>query len=335
MQNLITIALEELRNGNSVEWVTIVRASGSIPRGAGSRILVLSDGNFHGTIGGGKLEYEAYKLAHSLLLQAESQLKEYTLEAKMASELGMVCGGNETVYLQYMEPTTENIELCEAIEHACRQNTRYWLSTKISEQNGQSWEMQVLSQPIDKIPVENGVNPYPYYGKLDGETYFVENLTHPGTVYVFGGGHVAQALVPVLSRVEFSCVVLDDREEFASEELFPTASKVVVCDFKKLEESVDITANDYVVIMTRGHLCDFDAQEFSLRRHPYYVGVMGSRKKIAFVTKKLLETGIPLEDIQSCHMPIGTDIGAETPDELAISVAGELIAMRAKKRKEA
>lgn len=152
-------------------------------------------------------------------------------------------------------------------------------------------------------------------------------------VYVFGAGHVSQQLVPVLAHVGFDCMVLDDREEFANRDCFPQAEEVRICDFKHLEETADITETDYVVIMTRGHEWDYVAQSYALRRKPHYIGVMGSRHKIAFVTKRLLEDGFSLEEIQSCHMPIGTEIQAETPEEIAISIAGELIQTRARARK--
>lgn len=157
-------------------------------------------------------------------------------------------------------------------------------------------------------------------------------LAGKSTVYVFGGGHVSQAAVPVLASVGFRCVVADDRPEFADEALFPDAVEVHCIDFKHIEEKIRITERDYVVVMTRGHEHDYEVQAHALGRKPCYLGVMGSRHKIAFVTKRLLEDGFSLEEIQGCHMPIGLDIKAETPEEIAVSIAAELIAWRAGER---
>ena len=152
-------------------------------------------------------------------------------------------------------------------------------------------------------------------------------------MYVFGGGHVAQELVPVLAHVGFRCVVMDDREEFANPQVFPQAKRTVVGDLERISDYVQITERDYVCVMTRGHQFDYYVQRQALAAKPRYIGVMGSRNKIKVTTEKLLADGFTLEEIQFCHMPIGTNILAQTPAEIAISVAGELICVRAESMK--
>ena len=155
-----------------------------------------------------------------------------------------------------------------------------------------------------------------------GRKYYVEPLVQAGTVYVFGGGHVAQELVPVLAHVGFRCVVMDDREEFANLQVFPQAKRTVVTVERCVSDYVQITERDYVCVMTRGHQFDYYVQRQALAAKPRYIGVMGSRNKIKVTTEKLLADGFTLEEIQFCHMPIGTNILAQTPAEIAISVAG-------------
>ena len=164
--------------------------------------------------------------------------------------------------------------------------------------------------------------------EVDERRYYVEPLVRAGRVYVFGGGHVAQELVPVLTHVGFRCVVMDDREAFANPQVFPDAQETVVGDMEKICDYLTIKKEDYVCIMTRGHKADYEVQRQVLACHPRYIGVIGSRNKIGVVTKKLLADGFSLEEIQSCHMPIGTRIYAETPAEIAISIAGEMISVR-------
>ena len=132
-----------------------------------------------------------------------------------------------------------------------------------------------------------------------------------------------------MSHLGFSCVVFDSLQKFASKELFPTADGVIAGDFENISASVDITEKDYVVIMTRGHSSDFTVQAQTIRRTPRYIGVVGSRAKIAFVSQKLREQGFSQEEIDSVHTPIGIDIKADTPAEIAISIAAELIKIRA------
>ena len=149
---------------------------------------------------------------------------------------------------------------------------------------------------------------------------------------IFGGGHIAQALTPMLGAVDFRCVVLDDRPAFADISLFPGAEAAMLCDYDNIGETVTLTAEDYVVVMTNGHSGDLAIEEQVLRLPHAYLGVVGSRSKIAFVNKTLMDRGIPEDALRKVHTPIGTPIRAVTPAEIAVSILGELICCRAEIR---
>lgn len=150
-----------------------------------------------------------------------------------------------------------------------------------------------------------------------------------GTVYIFGGGHVAQELVPLLNHLDFRCIVFDDRSEFANESVFPDAAKCIVGDFEHLSDYIKIKSGDYVCIMTRGHLSDYAVQKQILHTPASYIGIMGSHRKTLTLRAKLLTDGFVESELDRCKSPIGLPIHAETPAEIAISIAGELIAHRA------
>ena len=150
-----------------------------------------------------------------------------------------------------------------------------------------------------------------------------------GCVYVFGGGHVAQALVPVLASVDFRCVVVEDRPEFARPELFPDAADVRLIPVEKLYEALDVRPEDYICVMTHGHGNDTECEAFALGTSARYIGVIGSRRKIAVVSERLMARGFTREDLARVHTPIGLAIGAETPAEIAVSIAAEMIKVRA------
>jgi xanthine dehydrogenase accessory factor len=164
------------------------------------------------------------------------------------------------------------------------------------------------------------------------KTWFAEPLVRAGFVYIFGGGHVAQELVPLLNHLDFRCVVFDDREEFTRRELFPGAVDVVRGDFQNIAAGISIGPQDYAVVVTRGHVSDYDAEAFALRSPARYIGVIGSRTKLAFVSGRLRALGFTDEDLNAerVHAPIGLDIKSETPAEIAVSIAGELILVRAR-----
>lgn len=158
-----------------------------------------------------------------------------------------------------------------------------------------------------------------------------KRLIPPGRVYIFGGGHVAQALVPALAAVEFRCIVLEDREDFCRPELFPGAEETRLIQNDDPGAYADITAEDYIAVMTRGHKDDLVVQAHALKTPAKYIGVIGSRRKTAAVFARLKEMGYTDADLQRITTPIGLDIKAETPAEIAVSIAAQLIMLRSGK----
>jgi xanthine dehydrogenase accessory factor len=161
-------------------------------------------------------------------------------------------------------------------------------------------------------------------------TVFVEPIQGPSKMYVFGGGHIAVPLVQVAKTLEFTVVVLDDRQEFANTERFPQADEVKVGEFADVIKSVDFSEGDCVVIITRGHEHDETVLKkcLSKARLPGYIGMIGSKEKIARTFANLREQGISQELLAKVRAPIGLDIGAKTPAEIALSIIAEIIAER-------
>ena len=159
---------------------------------------------------------------------------------------------------------------------------------------------------------------------------YVEPLCHAGSVYIFGGGHVGRALVPVLATVGFRVVMYDNREELAKKENYPMASEVIFGSFSDISGKVALTANDYAVVMTPGHQADYEILSQVLKSSATYIGCIGSRTKVAKTRERLKGDGYTEEDIARVHAPIGLPILAETPEEIAISIAAEMIEHRAR-----
>ena len=166
---------------------------------------------------------------------------------------------------------------------------------------------------------------------IDGR--FVMPVSLPARAIVFGGGHVGRATVSALSRVGFCCTLFDCRPEFAQHSRVPEAHDVILGDYDNIAASLTLDEHDFVIIMTHTHRSDYALLEQVLRRPLAYVGLMGSRRKIATGRELMLNAGIPQEAIDAVHMPIGLDIAAETPEEIAVSVAAECIMRRAEMRR--
>ena len=155
-----------------------------------------------------------------------------------------------------------------------------------------------------------------------------------GILYIFGGGHVGRALAQAAEVIELPAVILDDREDYASAKRFPSAQCIVLESFRKIPV-LPIRAKDMIVIVTRGHLGDADVLRWAVRQPAGYVGMIGSKRKRDMLYQSLEEEGIPHEQLTRVHSPIGLDIGAETPGEIAIAIIAEIISKQTYRKQEA
>jgi len=317
LKKLFSSIYDTVRSGEDVVMVSVTGESGSTHRGAGARMAVWKDGTSAGTIGGGAVEYRATHLAVEALKEKKSYIHGFRLRPNDIADLGMICGGDLEVFFQYIKGTSENAALFEEIVLQLDREEDSWLVTEI--QGEDIWRMRI-SHDISGPPKGKGIR------------YFEEPLTKAGKVCIFGGGHISQKLVPVLDSVGFRCVVIDDLPEFANEALFPMAQKTLVADFEHFGSAVEINPSDYVVILTRGHKNDYDVLAQALKTDACYIGLVGSRTKIGKTRERLAEDGFPERAFDRVYAPIGTAIKAETPEEIAISIAGEMIKVRAELR---
>ena len=279
----IVHALEE---GRPVELVSIAASDGSTPRGAGAMMAVFPGGGITGTIGGGNVEFECQRLAAELLERGGDALRQFRFTLGDAASLGMVCGGGVTVQFQYLPAGEQRIiaVLRDLIE-ADGGNRDTWLLRRIEGEQVTAMGLADRTGPrhLDILPEELEL-------LCGNQAVFARKwlsipVVKAGRTYLFGGGHVSQALVPVLASLGFRPVVYDDRPEFADPALFPKAEKTLCGDFAWLSEQVTVTPEDYVVVMTRGHQADYEVLTQVLRSGAKYLGCIGSKRKLALCRK--------------------------------------------------
>ena len=313
--------------------VTIIADRGSAPRGAGSQMLVGREGRILGTIGGGALEGKADAVARQLLREQRSCCRLFQLHAAAEENIGMVCGGDVQVQFQYIPGSSALWQtLAEKLLDMTAARQSGWLVLKTDG------SAPSLLTGDGRAVLGNGVP-----GQGSGEGWrpaqspeaFCLPLPIGERAIIFGGGHCAQALAPLLHTVGFRVTVFEERAEYGCRENFPTAEHIIVGDYTRISEHLQCTCEDYIVIMTNGHSFDLEVQDQVLRGDFAYVGVIGSRRKTAAVNQKLRERGISEAAIARVHTPIGTPIKAVTPEEIGISIAGELIHTRALRREAA
>lgn len=319
---LIRALIAAAAEGQQAVLCTVIDSSGSVPRGAGARMAVFSGGRALGTVGGGSVERLAQRRAVELLAGSPGGTEHYSLGGE-SSDTGMVCGGEAVICFQRLD--RETLPALNRWAELLQAGSPGWLLLDLT---GSEPVLSVC--PGQELPPEWSARREARGQLLDG--LYTEPVCREGTLYLFGAGHVGQALARALVPLEFRVVVMDSRADLARAERFPAACQVICGDFSRLSDWVDIGPKDYVVIMTPGHRDDLEVLCQALACRPGYLGCLGSRRKREFVCQTLRQKGFSEAEIAGVHLPIGLPIGGETPEEIAVSIAAELIRHRAAAR---
>lgn len=237
--------------GRPAALATVIRTQGSVPRHAGSKMLIYQDGSIVGTVGGGAMESLVVQEGQKIMVSGQSATFSYTLSDLKGGDPG-ICGGTVDVFVE----------------------------------------------PIGIVP----------------------------TLVVIGCGHVGKALAELAKWSGFRVTVSDDRAEFCSPEAIPNMDRYLPVSPVELLDHITITPTTYIAAVTRGLPIDEQLFPKLLQAGISYVGLIGSKRRWAITRKALIEThGLPAEEVDAVHSPIGVDIGAETPQEIAISIMAEII----------
>ena len=317
MSDLFFQIRDRLRAGEAAVLCRIVDASGSTPRGAGARMAVFRDGSAIGTIGGGAVELRAAQLAAELLETGGSRTCSFHLTPGDIEDIGMICGGDVTVLFQHLSPA--RLPLLEDITAALEEPGPSWLVTDLWADG--RWEMAV-----DRTGEGPLFTRRPMLQEGEPRRY-VEPLCPAGGVTIFGAGHVGAALARLLHWMGQRVTVFDDRPHALRPGTFPQGVRCILGDYGAI--GLSLGPDDCAVVMSPGHKMDFQILTQVLKTEAGYIGCIGSRRKVAATRALLLEAGFSEAVIDAIHSPIGLPIGGETPEEIAVSVAAELIAHRA------
>ncbi|OIQ51466.1 putative xanthine dehydrogenase subunit A [Pseudodesulfovibrio hydrargyri] len=317
------------RAGAPFVLVTVVESSGSTPRSSGAKMAVRLDGTIIGTVGGGLAEARACRAAQEMLrsgvADGGARLMFVDMTQELAANSDMICGGGLSMLLELAASGGECACGYEELDGMLRKGVAATLTTRIED--GES--PRVVGHDITE---GRPVGDVPVFGRDGGSMVLAEPFIPPASLYIFGAGHVSRFTARVAAMVGFRTVVLDDREEFANRERFPEADEVVVLpSFAGCCDGFKDDAEAFVVIVTRGHLHDRNVLAEALRTKARYVGMIGSSTKRDQVYESLLSDGYTQADIDRCTSPIGLPLGGRTPEEIAVSIVGELIQVRAGK----
>lgn len=326
MKAFVQSVCELVEQDEPFVMATVVESSGSTPRSSGAKMIVRADGSIVGTVGGGLVEAQACRDGRAMLDADEEdgvvRLVFVDMTQELAANSDMICGGGLSVLLEMVEPDGECALMYHKLGDLLRRGVRSALATRLEDKDG----LRAVKHVILTGPTENET---PVFEKDDNGMSLVEPIIPPAPLYIFGAGHVSLFTARVGAMIGFRTVVLDDREDFANRERFPEADEVVVLgSFDGCCDHLNVDEESFIIIVTRGHLHDRNVLAEALRTKAKYVGMIGSSKKRDKIYASLLEDGFTQQDIDRCHCPIGLSIGGQTPEEIAVSIAAELIQVR-------
>lgn len=319
MDTHLLLAIEtELSAGNPIMLVTIIEQKGSVPRGIGTSMTVSANGAQTGTVDGGSLEFRVRQDALALLETGSCAVKHYEIH----SDEKTVYSGAVTILFRRVAGESGRA-LCAEMQAAIDAGQEAYLVCELLKDR--ALESSVLSSEtlckvcnLASAPEE----PQIVYGE---NTWLIEPILPQPRVVLFGGGHVAQCMARQLSLLEYRVWVVEDRAEFATGERFPMAERIVCSDYTTVEPLLNVTRRDHAIVMSRGHETDFQILRWLLRSPVDYIGCLGSKKKIALTKERLRAEGLTNKQIDRLHAPVGLAVGAETPAEIAVSIAAEMI----------
>ncbi len=334
-----------LEGGEDLVQATIIKHAGSTPRSVGSKMFVRRDGSIIGTIGGGLVEFEMQKLAREIFDSRKARIVTVDLTGEDAATTDqMICGGRLEFLVEYLAATPGSAKEMRELVTSLQEGKKGYLIKALDTRGDTASRMEYClvrrdkpelgsfpgaESSIPRLTGESARKKSSVVVSLEGNRFFVEPTFLPGTVYLFGAGHVSRPVAELASTVDFRTVVLDDRAEFANNERFPKADRVIVIpSYENLFEGLEIERDSYLVIVTRGHLHDKTVLEQSLRTKAGYIGMIGSKRKQHLLYEELLGKGFTEDDLKRVHNPIGLDIHAETPEEIAVSIVAQLILVR-------
>ena len=331
-------------DGRSFAMALVLKAEGSTPRKAGVKAVIEKTGKIWGTLGGGQVEAEAQRRAVEACKSKHPVVFDLNLYGADRADEVPICGGTMRILIN---PTAakDRASYAQAAEAVLQRQRGVMLTIARSAEHT---EVQSQWFPQKDIPLDAAFpgkdnirscllreTPQLFTESSENPMVLTEVLVEPvipkPLLVIAGGGHIGQALALQASYVGFDITVIDDRPEFTDPALFPEGTTTHDGDILKLITAQPISGDTYIVLVTRGHKLDAESLEACIHAPAAYIGMIGSKRKVALIRKNFIESGIATEEeFDRVQAPIGLDIGAVTVPEIAASITAQLISVRRK-----
>lgn len=317
------------REGHTAAMATVSRRRGSLPMARDAKLLASADGRRWGTVGGGCTESDVIAQALEVARAGQPAAARHTLNADLAGDVGLSCGGTVEFFLEPIIAGAEAAVLYDAVAAAILARTPAEVMTARDWTAGPAKHARIGGETValGQLPsADRESTGHPDERAADG--LFVEPVPRLPRLLVFGAGHVGVEIARLAARAGFYVVAIDDRAEFADPRRLPGVDEVIAEDFRSVLDRVTLDADDYVLATTRGHSFDAAIVERTAASDARYVGMLGSRRKKEVIWNALRQAGVPEPALARVRVPVGEPIGADTPAEIAVSVVAELIRLR-------
>jgi xanthine dehydrogenase accessory factor len=329
--NIYETIIKDLEQGKIGIVATVIERAGSAPRSVGAKMFIGEDGSLYGTVGGGLLESLAYDESMAIMGENIAKTIDISMDSLSVESRDMLCGGRVRILLEPVLP--EYLEVYKYIVAIPKLGESSVVITRFGQND---FSKTIIRQDGCVIGSTMGEKEQQYCsvylrGKepVLNENIFIEPTQISSELYIFGAGHVAQCLAKIARIVGFYVTVIDNREEFLNVQRFPDANEILRADFVTALRCLIFTGTEYIVIMTRSQEDDARVLETILKKQVKYIGMIGSTRKIGIIKEHLKNRGCDETVLRKIRAPIGFPIRAETPEELAVSIAAELISTRA------
>ena len=318
--------------GGAGALATVAKRHGSLPMSATAKMLVTASGARFGTVGGGCLEAEIIERALTVIERRVPAISEHSLNAELAGDYGLTCGGTAVMFI---EPVFADEHLAAIYDEAAAVLARGDRATMVTALDWPTSPRKAIVSAHGVVGASDArisaaVDSFDARREepLWSGAELVERLAGAPRLVVFGGGHVGARVAEAAAFAGWRVTIVDDRAEFADGSRLPFAERTVVCDFHALPATLGIDEDTYVVVATRGHQHDAMIVEQLAPLRTRYLGMLGSRRKVALTWELLERAGVSPDALSTIHAPVGFAIGADTPAEIAISIVAEMIAVR-------
>jgi xanthine dehydrogenase accessory factor len=357
-------AVRTLELNQPFALATVINVRGSTPREVGAKMIVRADGQV-GTIGGGCGEAEVFRKARLLLEEGSgARLTAIDLTGDFDQQEIGTCGGVMDVFIDLWVPANITIarRLADSAEHnlpaalltvvapGARSEALPGAKTVVAPGTAKAsadvsgLEIFALEQLTDRaaegvarlleVDGDGGLRPATHIEPNGTPRLFLDPITGAQRLIIVGAGHIAQPLCELGAMLGFHVTVVDDRASFANRERFPHADVVIARPFTAAIDSLRLNHHCYLISVTRGHGFDEEVVRAALKQPGCFVGMIGSRRRTRAMLARLAEDGIDSASLDEIHAPLGLDIGAETPEEIAISIIAEIIRERRTGRRD-